>query len=145
MQELPHIYQVVAQGASAGILDISADNLPSLEVAPPIGFNGPGDKWSPEDLLISAVSSCTVLSFRAIARASRLDWVSLKCDSRGVLDRVDGKTKFTKILINATLVIAKGQSVEKATKLLEKAEKTCLISNSLNAEFEMKCDVTLQG
>ena len=144
MQELPHRYTVTAQATSIGNLDVSAENLPNLEVAPPIGFNGPGDKWSPEDLLISAVSSCTILSFRAIARASKMAWVSLSCESSGVLERVDGKTKFTQIEIKALLVIAEDQSKEKAVKLLEKAEKTCLISNSLSATCHIECDVRFE-
>ena len=79
MNALPHIYIATATSDLTSNLDLTVEKLPSLEVAPPIGFNGPGDKWSPEDLLMTSVASCTILSFKAIARASKLEWVSLKC------------------------------------------------------------------
>lgn len=144
MQELPHIYTVKSSAKSVGNLNISAKNLPNLDVAPPVGFNGPGDVWSPEDLLMSSVASCTILSFRAIARASKLDWNTLECISEGTLERIDRKTQFTKIVTKAKLLIPSDGNKDKAEKLLHKAEQTCLISNSLTAESVIECEIIVQ-
>lgn len=144
MQELPHYYKVKASGEKQGNLVVSADNLPDMHAAPPIGFNGPGDVWSPEDMLMSSVATCTILSFRAISRASRLDWISIECESKGELARVDRVTQFTKIKIKVRLVIPKQENAEKAVKLLNKAEQSCLISNSLTAESHIDCDVVFE-
>ena len=38
-------------------------------------------------LLIAAVADCFILTFRAVARASRFEWISLGCTVDGVLDR----------------------------------------------------------
>ena len=141
MQSLPHIYKATAKAETTSHLDLSVENLPSLEVAPPIGFNGPGDKWSPEDLLMASVASCTILSFKAIARASKLDWLTLTCVSEGILDRVERTTQFTQITTKAVLTIPVGGNKEKAVKLLHKAEETCLISNSLTAKSDIECGV----
>ncbi len=141
MNALPHIYTATAKSEVTSNLELSVDNLPSLEVAPPIGFNGPGDKWSPEDLLMASVASCTILSFKAIARASKLEWISLKCVSEGILDRVERTTQFTKITTKAILTIPTDGNKEKAVKLLHKAEETCLISNSLTAESLIECEI----
>ncbi len=141
MQKLPHVYKATAKTEVTSHLELSVDNLPSLEVAPPIGFNGPGDIWSPEDLLMASIASCTILSFKAIARASKLDWSSLECVSEGVLDRVENKTQFTKITTKAILTIPADGNKEKAIKLLHKAEETCLISNSLTAEAAIECEI----
>ncbi len=144
MQELPHFYKVKASGAQQGNLTVAADNLPDMQAAAPVGFNGPGDIWSPEDMLMSSVATCTVLSFRAISRASKLNWISIECESNGELSRVDRKTLFTKILTKVTLVIPKDQNQEKAIKLLNKAEETCLISNSLTAETHIECKIVVE-
>ena len=144
MQALPHQYQVKATGKSDNSLTVSVANLPDLAVAPPSQFGGPGDKWSPEDLLMASISSCFVLSFRAIARASKLTWISIECHSEGTLDRVDGKTQFTKVVTKANLVIAENENIEKAELFLHKADKSCLVSNSLTTETALECIVTTE-
>jgi peroxiredoxin-like protein len=144
MQALPHFYKVKSSGQNTGNLKLSVDNLPDIEIAPPVGFGGPGDTWSPEDLLISSVSTCTILSFRVIAKASRFEWISIECESTGELSRVAHKTLFTKIHTKAKLTIAKDASVEKAKKLLIKAEQTCLVSNSLSSERTIECEIIRQ-
>lgn len=100
--------------------------------------------WSPEDLLMSSVASCTILSFRAIARASKLEWISLNCTSVGTLDRVERRTQFTEIVTRATLTITEGTDRAKAEKLLHKAEDACLISNSLTSHSTIECTILIE-
>ena len=145
MQDLPHHYSVRVQGESESSLAASAENLPTLNLAPPAQFGGPGDQWSPEDLLMASVASCFVLSFRAIARASRLEWLSIDCDSRGELDRVDRLTQFTSVHTTVSLVIPAGEDESKARKLLEKAEAACLITNSMSATVSLEVDIVVGG
>jgi organic hydroperoxide reductase OsmC/OhrA len=133
MHPFPHQYTVQAAAQPEGEVLVSAAGLATLETAPPAEFDGPGDRWSPETLLCAALADCFVLSFRAVARASRLEWSALDCSVRGKLDRVDNRTAFTEIDVDATLHVPPGTDAERATRLLEKAEHVCLISNSLVA------------
>ena len=142
MQALPHEYNVQAKAQAESNLQVHVTNLTDLTVAPPAQFGGPGDQWSPEDLLMASVVSCFILSFRAIARASNLSWESLECNAQGELNKLAGKTQFTKINIKAKLVIAAGENFEKAERLLNKAEESCLVTNSLNTESHLECEVT---
>ena len=87
MQELPHRYNVGAAAGPEGPVELSSPGVPDLASAPPAEFGGPGDKWSPETLLVAAVADCFILTFKAIARASRFDWSNLSCQVEGVLDR----------------------------------------------------------
>lgn len=144
MQALPHQYQVKAAGRSDGNLEVSVTNIPDLAVAPPSQFGGPGDQWSPEDLFMSSIASCFILSFRAISRASKLNWLSIECHSKGVLERIDGKTRFTKVLTKAYLIIPPTESIENAERLLHKADQSCLISNSLTTEMKLECVVNIE-
>jgi organic hydroperoxide reductase OsmC/OhrA len=134
MHPYPHHYSVHARSEPTGDVEVSGASLPTLYTAPPAEFDGPGDRWSPETLLCGAVADCFMLSFRAIARASRLDWSGLECRVDGKLDKVDGKSHFTEIVVHATLRVPPGTDQGRATKLLEKAEQVCLISNSLVAQ-----------
>jgi len=133
MHPYPHLYTVEARADATGDVEISGDKLPTLATAPPAEFDGPGDRWSPETLLCAAVADCFVLSFRSVARASRLDWTSLDCRATGTLDRVEGTSRFTEIVVAATLRVPTGTDQERASRLMAKAEHLCLISNSLLA------------
>jgi peroxiredoxin-like protein len=141
MQDLPHHYRVTASAEAEGNIALKGDALPQLVSAPPAEFGGPGDQWSPEHLLVASVADCFILTFRAIARASRLEWTDLKASAEGVLDRVERVTRFTAFNVNATLTVPAGTDLDKAKRLLEKAEATCLVTNSLSAETHLALDI----
>ena len=137
MHPYPHHYIVHARSETTGDVEVSAEGLPTLRTAPPAEFDGPGDRWSPETLLCAAVADCFILSFRAVARASKLDWDSLEARVEGKLDKVDGVSRFTQIVVHANLRVPAGVDQDRATKVLEKAEHVCLITNSLVAESRL--------
>jgi len=143
MQNLPHHYSVSASAETETTVRLTATGLPELESAAPAEFDGPGDKWSPESLLVASVADCFILSFKAIAHASKFSWISLTCAVEGTLDNVDRLTKFTTFEVKASLTISPEMSEEKAMRLLEKAEQVCLITNSLRAETHLSATVNV--
>ncbi|GAB3316161.1 OsmC family protein [Haliea atlantica] len=143
MQDFPHHYRVHARGSSDGPVRLEGDKLPVLETTPPPEFGGPEGYWSPESLLLGAVADCFILTFRAVASASRLTWTSLECDATGTLDRVERVTRFTAVTVAARLSVPEGSDPEKARRVLEKAEAACLITSSMNAEVHLEADVTV--
>jgi uncharacterized OsmC-like protein len=82
------------------------------------------------------------LSFRAIARVARFEWISLRCDTVGDLDRTDGLIQFVGFRLHVELELPPDSREEMAAKLLKKAEQHCLITNSLKAaptlDFEIR-------
>ncbi|MEZ5552247.1 MAG: OsmC family protein [Pseudomonadales bacterium] len=144
MQPFPHQYQVRANAGPDDLVRLSSAGIEDLSSAAPVEFDGPGGHWSPETLLLGAVADCFVLSFRAVATASRFSWVELNCETLGTLDRVDRTTRFTRLTTKARLKIGQDASVERARALLEKAEQVCLISNSLNAERFLEVEVLVE-
>jgi peroxiredoxin-like protein len=143
MQPLPHSYRVIATSRTTGEVELSAERLTALRSASPAEFGGPGDRWSPETLLVGAVADCFILTFRAIANASKLSWTSLVCDATGTLDRVDHVTQFTRIDLSAHLVVPAGVDAGLARRLLEKADHTCLITSSLKASITLTATVEI--
>ena len=141
MQNFPHHYAVAASASADGNVELSSAGLDDIESAAPVEFDGPGGKWSPETLLVAAVADCFVLSFKAVARASKFSWVALRCDVEGVLDRVDNVTRFTEFNLRVVLDIAPGSDEQRAMRLLEKSEQVCLITNSLNAETHLNAEL----
>lgn len=137
MEKFPHIYQAEAVAAPDGPVEILSPGLNAIATTSPPEFGGPEGHWSPETLLVASVADCFILTFRAIARASKLEWVELDCEAEGKLER-DGKlTRFTAFHIRAKLRIPDGVREERARLLLEKAEVNCLITNSMTASIQL--------
>jgi organic hydroperoxide reductase OsmC/OhrA len=141
MHPYPHTYRASTRGGPTDLLTVASPGLPELASAPPPEFEGPGGVWSPETLLCAAVADCFVLTFRAIARASKLTWTSLDCQVEGILERVEGTSRFTRYVTHATLRAPPGTDVARAKLLLEKAEHGCLVANSLTGSRELVCEV----
>jgi len=143
MQDLPHNYRVAANADATSNVVVSSDGLASLDTAPPAEFGGPGDLWSPETLLVAAVANCFILTFRAIARASKLEWVSLGCDVSAKLEKIDRVTQFTEYNVSAVVAVPPGTNEKKALRLLEKAEAKCLVTNSLTGTSHLEAEVRI--
>ncbi len=141
MQDLPHNYILSASVEGAKNVTVSAAGLPDLETAGPPQFGGPGDVWSPETMLVGAVANCFILSFRAIARKAKLDWLTLECEVEGELDKIEKFTQFSGFKVMARLTITDEKYRKKADVILEKAEKYCLISNSMKAPSHLEAEV----
>ena len=141
MKSLPHNYPVRARGAAGGAVTLSAEGVPELLSSAPVQFGGPGDAWSPESLLVAAAASCFVLTFRAVARAARLEWAQLECTVDGVLDREGGVMRFTRLHTHARLRVSAESSQALCQQVLEKAEHGCLVANSLLAARELTTEI----
>ena len=120
---------------------MTSPGLDAIESAGPAEFGGPGDLWSPETLLSAAISDCFILSFRAVARAAKFEWLGIRCEVDAVLDRVEKVTRFTDFHQTVILDVPAGADEAKAIKLLEKAEHVCLITNSLTGTTHLDATV----
>jgi len=143
MQGFPHHYLVSASGGTEGNVVVSGEGLSDLDTQAPPQFGGPEGIWSPETMITGTVANCFILSFRAIARASKLEWRSLRCDVDGILDRPERATYFTGFNIHAVLDIPENSKVEMAERLLEKAENICLITASLKSEIALTTEIRI--
>src|SRR6516165_1012149 len=125
MQQFPHHYTISATASREGDVALDGNRLPQLASAPPAEFDGPGDRWSPETLTVAAVADCFVLTFKAIARLSKLSWTTLTCEASGTVDRIDRVTQFTALSVRASLEIPDGANEDQARRLLARADATC--------------------
>jgi len=141
MHDLPHHYNVAAAAGFDTDVSLTSNRLEAIASAPPEEFGGPGDKWSPETLLVAAVADCFILTFRAIARASEIPWISLQCEVEGILDRPERTTQFTDFVVHATLEVPEDADEKRAHWALDKAERGCLITNSLSSTTHLEATV----
>jgi peroxiredoxin-like protein len=143
MKPLPHRYEVRIAGGPLGRATLASPGVPDLSTAAPADFGGPGDAWSPEQLLLAAVDACFLMTFRAIAQASRIDFTSLAVEAQGIVDRADGGMRFTEIVLRPRLALPAGADAARVRRALEKAEKTCLVSASLSTPIRLEPEIAV--
>lgn len=144
MKPLPHRYQVRIDGGTSGYAALSAEGLPNLASAPPIDFGGPGDAWSPEHLLLAAVTTCFMFTLRAVAQASRVDFISLDLTAEGTVEKSDGRTRFSEIVLRPRLQVPAATERERALRVLEKAERACIVSASLATPIRLEPEIAME-
>jgi peroxiredoxin-like protein len=124
----------------------SSPEVPDLPVATPPQFpKGVPDIWSPEHLLVGALSSCLMTTFLAIAENSNLQFASFDCDAEGKLEKVDGKFMMSEVTLKPRVVIKQEKDRERAVRIVEKAENACLISNSVKSKINLEIEVKLEN
>ena len=141
-----HYYNVDISWKNNRIGEMSSPDLSTkVEIATPPQFpKGVENIWSPEHLFTSAVSSCLMTTFLAIAENSKLDFLNFECKSKGKLEQVEGKFLMTEIILEPIVTIKNESEREKALKVLEKSEINCLISNSIKSEIVMIPKIIVQ-
>lgn len=131
MKPLPHTYDVTLLGTPTGYATSTSDGLPDLTTAPPREYDGPGDAWSPEHLLLAAVSSCFLFTFRAVAKASRVEFVEVEAHTSGVVSKIDGVIRFSDIVVRATVTVPAHAHTDAVRRAIDKTSAHCLVSSSL--------------
>ncbi|MBK6997971.1 MAG: OsmC family protein [Saprospiraceae bacterium] len=109
-----------------------------IECATPPEFpKGIAGVWSPETFFLAAIAGCYVNTFQSFCDKFKLQPVSLECEASGTIALVEGKYAFTGVMLNPIVTLANYEDEATAYKILEKAHRYCLISNSI------KCPVSV--
>jgi organic hydroperoxide reductase OsmC/OhrA len=141
MKPLPHSYRGRLTGGPSTYGELTAGRVPALRTAPPPQFDGPGDAWSPEEIFLAAIESCFLFTFQAVARSSKLEFVTLELDAEGTVDRDDRVVRFTEIILRAGLTVPAGTARARAIAALEKTKSACLVSASINTPIRLVAHV----
>jgi peroxiredoxin-like protein len=138
---LPHYYDAHLSGGPSGYAQVFVGGVPELSTAPPKEFDGPGDAWSPEHLLLAAIETCFLFTLRTVARLSNVEFTRTEVDAAGTVDRRDRVTRFTEIVLRAKVTVPAGSNQERARHAIEKAERNCLISASLAVPVRLEVEI----
>ena len=133
-----YLYQTAVKWTEQRKGVITCAGKPDVQVATPPEFKGHDGIWSPEDLFVASANVCLMTTFLAVAERAGLPFSAYESTAEGRLELVEGKFQFTTITIRPSITLNSGEDAGKAKELIEKAERNCLISNS------MKATVTLE-
>ena len=88
---------------------------------------------------MASVVSCFMTTFLAIAQNSKLDVVSFCASAQGKLEKVEGAGyQITEIILKPRVVVRDSRDLERAARILEKAEKNCFVSNSIKTAVKLE-------
>lgn len=131
----PHHYTVTLEDQRL----VGPPRAPIAVGAPP-QFGGSNEVWSPEDLLVGATLECLWTTFVAYARHDGLEFADWRGTGTGVLDKGPTGPIFTSITLAVEMTVA-AADVERAGRVLDTAEKNCIISNALRVAVTVQADI----
>ncbi|MUK00772.1 OsmC family peroxiredoxin [Vibrio cholerae] len=95
-------------------------------------FHGSRDRWNPEQLLLTAVAQCHMLSYLHVAVKAGLVVTGYGDSASGSLRlNRDGSGEFTGILLRPKVELADAEQTELADSLHAEAHRLCFIARSV--------------
>ena len=118
--------------------EIAADGKPPIAGSSDRAFRGDPARWNPEDLLVSALSSCHMLSYLHLCAVSGIVVTAYEDRASGEMrETEDGGGRFVSALLRPRVTISQGDA-ELARALHERAHHLCFIASSVN--FPVRCE-----
>jgi len=129
---------------------IQKDRLYEIKIegkAPILGsadktFFGDPTLYNPEDLLLSALSACHMMSYFYVCRKNKITILTYTDNPVGTLYvHPDGSGKFEKVILHPSITLAHNLDREKALSLHAEAKKLCFIANSCSFDIIVDCTI----
>lgn len=116
---------------------IKIEDKPIIDVSAAKAFKGDASLLNPEDLLLSSITSCHMMSYLYCCSREKIDVISYKDNAEAILN-VDekGSGRIEKVILRPEVVIKDKIDLEMAEKLHIEANKLCFIANSCNFVVE---------
>lgn len=112
---------------------ISLEGKPNLTVSAAKTFKGNPDLYNPEDLLLSSLMSCHLMSYLYVCEKNNIQILQYSDSVEGTLEvRDDGSGQFVEVRFFPKVTIANHDQIDLANNLHEEARKLCFIANSCN-------------
>ena len=96
-------------------------------------FHGDRDRWNPEELLLTALSQCHMLSYLHVAVNRGIVVTDYQDDAVGTMtSNADGSGQFSSVTLRPRVTIADESQRADATDAHHEANRLCFIANSVN-------------
>lgn len=137
-------YRVVSWWASGRTGIAKCDSAPNtIHFTAPPEFGGLEGRWTPEELLLTAIASCFTTTFRALADYSKFEYADLEVEVGGTVEKVDSGYGFTQIVTRPTLAITREEGRDRAFRILHKTQGICLVTRALSVDHSFEPRVQL--
>ncbi|WP_338841618.1 OsmC family protein [Flavobacterium ginsenosidimutans] len=123
---------------------VKIEGKPILNVSAAKAFKGDPSLYNPEDLLLSSLVSCHMMSYLYVCSQNGIEVLEYSDNAEATLEvNPDGSGRFTEVRLNPKITIVNSDKVELALELHQKANQLCFIANSCNFPVlhEASCEV----
>ena len=112
---------------------IKIDGKPVLDVSAAKAFKGDPELYNPEDLLLSSLVSCHMMSYLYVCSQNGIEVLEYSDNAEGILEvSADGSGRFVEVNLKPKVKISNSEQIELALELHFKANQLCFIANSCN-------------
>ena len=123
---------------------IQAAGKPELPGTSDTAFRGSPGRYNPEELFVSALSSCHLLWYLHLCATNGIIVTDYRDEARGTMvETADGGGYFREVTLYPVVTITDAGRIPRAIELHREAAKKCYIANSCNfpVRHEPKCRV----
>lgn len=112
---------------------IQIEGKPILNVSAAKAFKGDPELYNPEDLLLSSLVSCHMMSYLYVCSQNKIEVLEYLDNAEAKLEvSEDGSGRFVEVRLNPKVKILNSDKIELALELHKKANQLCFIANSCN-------------
>lgn len=113
--------------------ELSSAQKEIIQLSSDPAFRGDPSKYNPEELLVSAVSSCHMLWFLHLCAVQGIVVTAYRDNPEGIMiEEIDGSGYFKEIILKPEIEIENEQHRALLPAIHELAHSKCFIANSLN-------------
>ncbi len=124
---------------------VSAPGKPDLPGSSDPRFRGDPARWSPEELLVAALSQCHMLWYLHLAAVAGVVVTGYVDDASGTMVlEPDGGGQFTEVVLRPAVTVAAPSMVDGAGPLHAEAARLCFIARSVNFPVRHEPTVTVR-
>jgi organic hydroperoxide reductase OsmC/OhrA len=112
---------------------ILIEGKPILNVSAAKAFKGDPELYNPEDLLLSSLISCHMMSYLYVCSQNGIEVLEYSDNAEATLEvSPDGSGRFVTVKLNPEVKISNSSQIQQALDLHQKANQLCFIANSCN-------------
>ncbi|WP_336992806.1 OsmC family protein [Leucobacter sp. VD1] len=127
--------QLLIRAAGKAALEGSADRT----------FHGDADRWNPEELLVTALAQCHMLSYLHMAVRAGVVVTEYTDEAVGTMRQEGLGGAFTEVVLRPRVAVAEVSMVEAALAAHAAARDACFIANSVNFPVRHEPEIVVAG
>ena len=142
---MKHLFKAEAKWTSNQIIEDSTkrfyskshqiliEGKPVLDISAAKAFKGNPELYNPEDLLLSSLVSCHMMSYLYVCSQNGIEVLEYSDNAEATLEvSPDGSGRFVEVRLKPNVKIANADKMDLAIELHTKANQLCFIANSCN-------------
>lgn len=116
---------------------------PQISITPPADLGGKPGFWTPEDLLVSAVDSCMLMTTLSVVKKQRIAMKSYRSEATGKMEKTPEGLRITGIEIRIQAQVSAPEEVEKMQRVVVIAERYCPVSAAVSCPVHVTVEASV--